>query len=231
MSTPIYTVLPDLQLGADGTLTIGRTTITSQSFLDKLAPNPQSDAEAERDVRDLELIERASVVNWSQVFVDDGLVQHGPLRVRPDHPGLPGARVQIKSPCSDTVVSEYDPVTRCTTRRVCTEAVFFIASRTRWLDMSPHNPFFDNGVGDPLYFIAAGVEYKTLVTPFFGTVAYVDDIAIERFLKRFGREAMQNWLEDTGFPFPYRRFPGRTRRRRVAAADSEAGVPAGTAAE
>lgn len=144
------------------------------------------------------------------------LVKHGPRYVQPDHPGIVGNRVRIYSPCTGIVVRDYDPATGITTKTVCEVARLFITSRDAYFPPhSPVDPFFERGVGDPVYFIAAGVDFRSIVTPYYGTVAYADESAIKRFLKRFGRDGMDNWEYDTGVPFPYRRFPGRTRRNRA----------------
>lgn len=161
----------------------------------------------------------AQTVNWAELlkFSDnDGLVQHGPLRVPPDHPGLPGNRARIYSPCTGIVVRDYDPRTGVTTKTVCEVARLFITSRD--LYFPPHSsidPYFERGVGDPVYFIAAGVDFRSLTVPYYGTVAYADEGVMKRFLKRFGREVIDGWEWETGVPFPYRRFPGRARQRRA----------------
>ena len=116
---------------------------------------------------------------------------------------LATAPIRVKSPLSDVIIIEYDPATKQTTKRLCAACRAYIESNEYVLYTAP---FFDHGVGDPLYFIAAGVEFETMVVPRFGTIAWCNPDALRRFLRRFSYDDKRTWRKETGMPFPYEYF-------------------------
>lgn len=112
---------------------------------------------------------------------------------------------EVKSPLSDTIVLRYDSETKQTERTMCIECALLI-KRGRGVRLS--NPFFDNGVGDPLYFLAAAVEFETIVVPRYGRVAFETGNrgACRRFLSGFTYDEKKVWQDVTGTPFPFRYF-------------------------
>jgi len=118
----------------------------------------------------------------------------------------------INSPLSDVKISEHDPETGNTTRRVCPECRRFIETNKL---VKRGRPYFDAGVGDPLYFIGAGVKYRSLIVPIHGRIAfhdwnnwvqYRDTHPHHDGKERFSYDQKSNWDEKTGVPFPYEFF-------------------------
>lgn len=118
----------------------------------------------------------------------------------------------INSPLSDIVISEHDPETGDTIRRVCPECRRFIETNQV---VKRSRPYFNCGVGDPLYFIGAGVEYRSLIVPIHGRIAfhdwdnwvqYRDNHPHDSSKERFSYNQKSNWKEKVGVPFPYEFF-------------------------
>lgn len=115
----------------------------------------------------------------------------------------PTSPVEKTSPLSDTVIIEYDPDTGKTHRRVCASCRRFIESD----ETVKHGaPFFQEGVGDPLYFIGAGVRYWSLIVPHWGRVAFHRWENWEEFRGQFSYDQKREWSDLTGVPFPYEFF-------------------------
>jgi hypothetical protein len=123
-----------------------------------------------------------------------------------------GEAVTITSPLSDIVISAYDPKTGKTRRRVCPKCRRFIETDQL---VRRGDPYFDAGVGDPIYFIGAGVKYRSLVVPIHGRVAfhdwenwveYRDNHPKDDSRTRFSYHQKKNWKDETGVPFPYEFF-------------------------
>jgi hypothetical protein len=114
-------------------------------------------------------------------------------------------RIRIKSPLSATIIIAYDPSTRETERTVCSACLDLVQGRLR-LTVRRGGPYFEAGVGDPLYFLGAGVRFSTVVVPYYGRIAYAKRANIDRFLRRFKLEDKIRWEELTGTPFPYKLF-------------------------
>lgn len=124
----------------------------------------------------------------------------------------PTSKSKITSPLSDVVIAETDPETGTTTRRVCPECTRFIETNQV---VKRGAPYFDKGVGDPIYFIGAGAEYRSLVVPIHGRVAfhdwdnwtyYRDNHPHKSDKERFSYDQKSNWKEKVGVPFPYEFF-------------------------
>lgn len=116
----------------------------------------------------------------------------------------PGPVIRRRSPLSEIIIIEYDPKTGVTTRRTCPECLEFIRSDAK---VHPNNgPFFELGVGDPLYFIGAGVAYRTVILPYYGDVAFERIETIRKFNERFSYRQKREWKKLTGIPFPYKYF-------------------------
>jgi hypothetical protein len=118
----------------------------------------------------------------------------------------------ITSPLSDVKISEVDPETGETTRRVCPECRRFIETNEV---VKRGGPYFSRGVGDPIYFIGAGVNYRSLIVPIHGRVAFHDWSNWEAYRdhhphnddqQRFSYNQKNNWKDEVGVPFPYEFF-------------------------
>lgn len=130
-----------------------------------------------------------------------------------------GEEVTVVSPLSDVVISRYDPKTGDTERQVCPACRRFIETD----QVSKRGqPYFDHGVGDPVYFMGAGVKYWSLVVPRWGRIAFHRWDNWEAYRdyhpknedpnhhatdwSRFSPQQKRNWREETGVPFPYEYF-------------------------
>lgn len=118
----------------------------------------------------------------------------------------------IESPLSDVIISEHDPSTGTTTRRICPECRRFIETNEV---VKRTGPYFHKGVGDPIYFIGAGVKYRSLVVPIHGRIAfhrwdrwvkYRDNHPYDDNKSRFSYRQKKQWSDKTGVPFPYEFF-------------------------
>lgn len=123
-----------------------------------------------------------------------------------------GEVVTVESPRSDVIISQYDPNTGKTQRKVCPACRRLIETDKL---IRRGAPYFDSGVGDPIYFFGAGVQYWSLVVPIHGRVAfhrwenwvdYRDNHPKDDDRKRFSYQQKKNWRDECGVPFPYEFF-------------------------
>jgi hypothetical protein len=115
----------------------------------------------------------------------------------------PSNNHEIKSPRSDIIVSEWDPEAGHFIRRVCPSCRRFIETDEI---IKRGAPFFKQGVGDPLYFMSAGVKYRSLIVPYWGRVAFHKWSNWEEFREHFSYDQKREWSDKTGVPFPYAYF-------------------------
>lgn len=113
----------------------------------------------------------------------------------------------ITSPITGEIVRWRDPDTGETHKVVCPECLAVVLGHRKFEMRIERGIYFDKvGVGDPAYFIAAGVDFKTVVVPHFGRVAYTTKRQITTFLKRFSPNDKRRWKRVTGLPYPYKLF-------------------------
>lgn len=124
------------------------------------------------------------------------------------YPTLATSTLRVKSPVSDTIIIEYDPDTGWTRRFRC-ERCLDIVDGTESFRQDRRGIFFENGIGDPIYFLGAGIEYDSEIIPRYGRVAWARTPEglhrMRNFVEPF-RKYKVDWRRMTGVPFPNRLF-------------------------
>jgi len=123
-----------------------------------------------------------------------------------------GQVLTVKSPLSSSIILSYDGTTKETLPGFCQECYDVVKGIRIFSQKSPTcmtSPFFDNGVGDPIYFLGAGVEFNTLILPArWGRIAWekgnkqAEDV-VRSMISSLPKTVRKQWGEKTGNHFPH----------------------------